>query len=554
MNPEGVDRLRSQLGVQFASVRGLLRILADASTPVALGDLVEGSGVPHRRVVEVLDALAIDHASGEVGPLDAGARVALRAGISLGMARRAPEVLMALEEVAAGRPPSVWHLDHVPATTATIVARAEYLLEHYELAGARLVLLGDHDLTGIACALVAPQAQVTVVDIDERLLEYLDGVSERLGLGLRVVSADLRLGLPPSVAGAADLVFTDPPYSEEGVELFVRRGVEALADRPGASVLFCYGVNDRSPERLLATQEFLARRHLLLDALLPGFNRYRGAHAIGATSALWVCRPTRRTRPALAAQARKGSDPRIYSRGAASTDSGAPVLPARVSEVLAGWAGTPTWVAAQDLFEAAGEAPAPRWPPALAVDLGRHFGASAGRVLMAAPGRAAVALVGDARALAVPRDEPFRRLVTARYALAVASEATPGEPGVLIARPRRPDPARDAAGWVLAWLQDHRSARLRNAWREALCALAERLGGACTKNEARSLIEATALRPAELDGSLLDLPAHRLRALVQGVEQAVAGLRATKAPAAQPRAAPSAASRRTANPPRAGSG
>lgn len=520
-----MDRLRSELGVQFASVRGLLRILADATAPVTVGELVEGSGVPHRRAVEVLDALALDHASGAVGPLDAGARVVLRTSLSLEMAPRAPEVLMALEEAAAGRPPSVWNLDHVPATTATVVARAEYLLEHYELAGARLVLLGDHDLTGVACALVAPQADVTVVDIDERLLEYLDAVRDRLGLALRLVAADLRLGLPATVAGTADLVFTDPPYSEEGIELFVRRGVEALSERPGASVLFCYGVNDRSPERLLATQEFLARHHLLLEALRPGFNRYRGAHAIGATSALWVCRPTRRTRPALAALPRKASDPRIYSRGASSTESGAPALPARVSEALAAWVRAPTWVAAQDLLGAAAEAPAPRWPPALVVDLGRHFGASAGRVLMAAPGRCAVALVGDARALAVARDEPFRRLVTARYALQVACEATSGEPGLLIARPRRPDPARDAAGWVLAWLQDHRSARLRNGWREALCALAERLGGTCTKNEARSLIEATALRPAELDGSLLDLPANRLRALVQGVEQAVASLR-----------------------------
>lgn len=514
--------------MQFAPVRRLLRILGDASGAVTLGELVEGSGVPHRRVVEVLEGLGVAPASGAVGPLEPDARAALRSAIAVGTAPRAQEVHMILEEMAATRPPSVWNLDHVPATTATILARAEYLLEHYELAGARLVMLGDHDLTGVATALLAPRAQVTVVDIDQRLLEHLDGVSDRLGLGLRLVAADLRLGLPASVAGSADLVFTDPPYSQEGIELFVRRGVETLGERPGASLLFCYGVNDRSPDRLISVQEFLTRQHLVLEALLPGFNRYEGAHAIGSSSALWVCRPTRRTRPALQALARKAADPRIYSRGAASTQSAAQSLPPPVAEALAAREGAGEWVRAQDLLEAAGESPAKRWPAELIVDLGHHFGASAGRVLMAAPGRSQVALVGDARALAVIQGEPFRRLVTARFALEVACPAARDGIGLLIALPVRPDASRDAAGWVLAWLQDHLSARLRNAWREGLCALGERQGTRCTKNEARALIEAVGMRPGELDGSLLELPAHRLRALIEGVEQTVGQLRSGK--------------------------
>lgn len=526
MEEQGIGRLREDMGVRFAALRPLLRILADASAPTALGDLVEASGVPHRRLVEVLARLGIDHATGEVAPLDAAPRAALRHAIALGSAPRAPEVHLALEEAAAGRPPSVWNLDHVPATTATVLARAEYLTQHYELPGAHLVCLGDHDLTGVATALMAPGVQVSVVDVDERLLEYLDGVSDRLGLGLRLVAADLRLGLPASLAGSADVVFTDPPYSQEGAELFVRRGAEALGDRPGASLLFCYGTNDRSPERLLDVQEFLTRNHLVLEALLPGFNRYRGAHAIGATSALWVCHATRRTRNALERHAHRAPDPRIYSRGMGSTESGPGALPARVREALAAL-GDPPAVGAQDLLQGARETPPRRWPPAMVVDLGRYYGASAGRVLMAAPGRSTVALVGDARALAVVQDDPAGPIVAARFSLEVVLRATPSEMGLLVARPARPDPARDATAWALAWVQDHPAARLRNAWREGLCALGERLGTACTKNEARALIEAAGMRPAELDGSLLDLPAHRLLALVEGVGQAVGGIRSS---------------------------
>ena len=91
-----------------------------------------------------------------------------------------------------------------------------------------------------------------------------------------------------------------------------------------------------------------------------------------------------------------------------------------------------------------------------------------------------------------------------------------------------PAPAQfrtDRVGWVLRYLQEHQAARLRNAWREALCGLAPRLGGSCTKNEARALIDGdTPMRAWELDAHLLDLPRHRLAALVAAVESTVAAL------------------------------
>src|SRR5206468_1587900 len=111
-------------------------------------------------------------------------------------------------------------LDHVAATPATCVARARYLAEHYALEGARVVCLGDHDLTSIALALAAPGARVSVIDVDDELLAYVDRAARSLDRRVDCHHADLRVGLPPGVRGAADLVFTDPPYTPAGVRLF----------------------------------------------------------------------------------------------------------------------------------------------------------------------------------------------------------------------------------------------------------------------------------------------------------------------------------------------
>jgi hypothetical protein len=512
--------LEAESGVGYAQVERLLRRLA-AGEGDSVGELVEATGVPHRRVLEVLRRLGFDPSDRRsgVGEVD---RERLRRLLHCDAEPPPAHLAETIARVVAERPPSVWSLDHVPATEASILERARHLAGSYALAGRHLVCLGDHDLTAVAVKLLVPGATVSVVDIDDRLLAYLDAVSDRLGLDLRLYAADLRLGLPRALQEAAAIVFTDPPYSLDGVDLFVRRGVEALADRPGASVLFCYGTGERGDERLLDVQDRLVRLHLVLEALLPGFNRYHGAHAIGAASALWVVRPSRRTRATVAAAEAsrfKGTEARIYSRGKASRESAAaPVLPAEVLAVV----GPAEWVDPRALIDAAIEqrhpGPRRRWPERIAVNLDRFYGTSVTRVLMAAPAGSRVLVVGDARAMTVAREDPARRLVAAKFATEVVAEPKPL--GVLSATPVPPDDLGDAA-WVLRYLQNHQAAVLRNAWREALCTLAARRGGSCTKNEARARIGATPMRGPELDAFLLDLPAHRLGVLVTAVEQTV---------------------------------
>ncbi len=122
----------------------------------------------------------------------------------------------------------VRHLDHVSATPLTCLKRALFLAKNYELGGATILLLGDHDLTSLALAQVAPGIAITVVDSDERVLDYVETISAQHGWTICTLFADLRIGLPRSATASADLVFTDPPYTPEGIRLFLARGLESL--------------------------------------------------------------------------------------------------------------------------------------------------------------------------------------------------------------------------------------------------------------------------------------------------------------------------------------
>ena len=231
-----------------------------------------------------------------------------------------------MDELIANAPRGRHTLDHVAATADTVVRRALLLDARFWLDGARLLCVGDHDLTSLATAMLHPGVEVTVVDLDERILAYIADQADRLGLDVRTRWADLRLGLPASAQAWADLVITDPPYTPEGVGLFVARGVEGLRDREQGRILLAYGASERTPALALKVQHALSQLNLVNEAIYPDFNRYLGAEAIGSAADLYVLRPTTKTWPAVAARV-DGYGTAIYTQGPQSVESTGPAGP-----------------------------------------------------------------------------------------------------------------------------------------------------------------------------------------------------------------------------------
>lgn len=331
--PQALAALRKDWSLDFNRVERVLATLADGGS---VSQLVAASGLPRRDVELVLH---------ELSPwLKPDGDQHLLSGPTPLHTSRPDETALTerMARLAAGLPPSRWRLDHVPATAETMARRALYLAGEYELDGASVLCLGDHDLTSLAVGSVAPGADLTVVDIDEPILDHVAESSERLGFPVTTAWADLRLALPPSLIGTADLVFTDPPYTTDGMRLFLVRALEALRRSGHERVAFCFGTGERHLVKALEVQSLLGDLRLALEAMLPGFNHYTGAEAIGARSDLYICRPTngarvgeaarpgpptRAARKARAARLGGPSDARIYTRGPAAreaTDRGLP--------------------------------------------------------------------------------------------------------------------------------------------------------------------------------------------------------------------------------------
>ena len=455
------------------------------------------------------------------------------------LARRDPAALAAAAGLAGRAPAPQRDLDQVPATAETMLKRGHYLLRSYDLRGAHVLCVGDHDLTSLGLFLAggADGLRVSVVDADEALLGYIDAEARQRGFGVGCYAADIRLWLPARLRESSQLVFTDPPYTPEGVRLFVARGLQGLADTRNGRVLVAYGFGEQ-PALGLAVQQALGALHLAYEAVLPGFNRYAGAEAIGGEAALYVLRPTRRSLSSAQATDHSGSG--LYTRGAQSVESAArPLADAAAARILgvaapagedvlligAGW---PQSCGGQRLPLGALMAAPP--PGGLhgrtaVINLYPDFGSLVFRSLLAVRARRVAIVcrngVPELRDAAGQRE--LARLIAPKYRITRLLRSTP-EPDTAVILAEAP-PAGDrnltAAEQVAGYIYARAHGKLGNAWREGLISLWKSRGQVLTKRDARRAIESAWPGADAFDHRLLDLPRHLFPALLEAIGRSV---------------------------------
>lgn len=297
----------------------------------SLDEIVAESGAPRRDVEHLVrlmgpDAKRQGHLIEVLRP-EAYSALALPAPTANG---ELPEREM--EAILSDRPGRVRDLDQVSATAETALRRADWLAKNFELSQSRILMLGDHDATTLAFQVLGTDiGNLSVVDIDHALLDFLATHSDA-----SCYFGDLRIGLPPPLTDQFDLVVTDPPYSPEGIGLFAARGLQAIERHEHGRLIVSYGFPPASPALGLKVQNTLSDLALVYEAVLPEFNRYHGAQALGSRSSLYVMRPTRRSKT-LAHRVANRTASAIYSHGRQSTES-APqaILPSAWVEVLRG--------------------------------------------------------------------------------------------------------------------------------------------------------------------------------------------------------------------------
>jgi N4-bis(aminopropyl)spermidine synthase len=190
--------------------------------------------------------------------------------------------LAALEELA---PQPLVELDQCHCTPKTKLRRVLAMHEADAITGRRILMLGDDDLISITLLrfVLAFGIRIdgfVVVDVDQRLIDFINAELAGAPFPFRCIQGDVREPLP----GVFDTVVTDPPYTAAGAKLFLERARAALAGE-GANLFFSFG--SRRPGVQFAVQRTIAELGLEIRSLRRDFNDYVGAGVLGGTSHLY---------------------------------------------------------------------------------------------------------------------------------------------------------------------------------------------------------------------------------------------------------------------------
>jgi predicted methyltransferase len=184
------------------------------------------------------------------------------------------KVLEEFKEIAVSRPEAIPEFDQGFIEPEITVARVVFMYARGDLEGQKLLFVGDDDLTSIAAALTGMAEEITVLEIDQRLLEFIDQVAAARQIkNLRTCSFDVRKPLPPEFARKYDVFFTDPVETVPGIKLFLSRCVQGLKG-PECSGYLGLTHLEASRQKWHTIQKMFLEMGLVITDLVRDFHSY----------------------------------------------------------------------------------------------------------------------------------------------------------------------------------------------------------------------------------------------------------------------------------------
>ncbi|MHA1669568.1 MAG: adenosylmethionine decarboxylase [Promethearchaeota archaeon] len=201
-----------------------------------------------------------------------------------------------IQEILNNRPEPDFALDQSHAISSTVINRVLYLVKKGDIEGREIIFLGDDDATSLAVGLLNLAEGITVIDTDENILEFLSEKANTLSLkNFRVIAHDLREPCPIDILNRFDVVVMDPPYTNDGLRLFLKRAKQILRteieieDKKhniiGKKCLLCFG--NKPPEVMKQIQLSILDHGFIIKEMIPYFNIYKGASILGQFSHLY---------------------------------------------------------------------------------------------------------------------------------------------------------------------------------------------------------------------------------------------------------------------------
>ena len=139
-------------------------------------------------------------------------------------------ILKMYKEIVKDRPKPVKQYDQGHIAPEDVMNRVSFIYERGDLESSNIIIIGDDDLLSIAIGLTNMANKINVLEIDERLVNFINDVAEKYRMEIYADKYDIRKPLSDDLKRKFDAFIMDPVETVKGITLFLSRGASALKD------------------------------------------------------------------------------------------------------------------------------------------------------------------------------------------------------------------------------------------------------------------------------------------------------------------------------------
>jgi hypothetical protein len=175
-------------------------------------------------------------------------------------------------KIVKDRPKTIEVYDQGFMSPEDVIRRLEFIYERGDLPS-HIFIIGDDDLFSIAAGLTGIPEKITVLEIDERIVDFINKRADELGLNIEAYVYDVQRDLPKYLRSKYDIFVTDPVETLPGLNLFLSRGISALKG-VGSSCYFGLTTLEASREKWYKLQEMIHRMGFVITDIKRKFSVY----------------------------------------------------------------------------------------------------------------------------------------------------------------------------------------------------------------------------------------------------------------------------------------
>jgi len=164
-----------------------------------------------------------------------------------------------------------------------VLKRLAFIYNKGDLCNTRILILGDDDLLSVAIAMTGLPQEIIVLDIDERLVHYIQDVSSKEHLNIETEGYSIKNKIP--LHRKIDVFISDPVESLPGIKLFLSRGISLLAN--GGRFYFGLTHIDSSLSKWQKIEHMLVNGGCVITDIIRDFASYPGVYYDGIKKRLF---------------------------------------------------------------------------------------------------------------------------------------------------------------------------------------------------------------------------------------------------------------------------